>query len=157
MKINVKEIYPVFAWKWDIPSENDKMINVNERSIYVDYSSGKDELREDEDVCGICRAIYNKTCPNCKLPGEDCPVVVGECLHNFHVHCISKWINTDTSRGLCPMCRQPFELKKYVELNESQITFFEELKIRRESRVLEEYDDAVNVDLEREVGQGAPS
>ncbi len=29
---------------------------------------------EEEDVCGICRVPYDGCCPDCKLPGDDCPL-----------------------------------------------------------------------------------
>lgn len=37
-------------------------------------------------------------------------VLGGGCTHNFHLHCILKWLEQDTSKGLCPMCRQIFTL-----------------------------------------------
>ncbi|ANZ73912.1 BA75_00310T0 [Komagataella pastoris] len=39
-----------------------------------------------------------------------CPAI-GSCHHSFHMHCILKWLDTDTSKGLCPMCRQIFTLE----------------------------------------------
>ncbi len=40
------------------------------------------------------------------------------CHHAFHLHCIWKWLETDTSRGLCPMCRQPFHTDKSLPVNQ---------------------------------------
>ena len=30
-------------------------------------------------------------------------IVWGECSHVFHMHCLLKWISTDSSRQQCPM------------------------------------------------------
>lgn len=117
MKVTVNRVHSVFAWTWHIPKDNQ---DGNPEPI--------DDDDGDDDVCGICRASYNATCPGCKFPGDGCPLVVGECNHNFHVHCIYKWLDTTTSRGLCPMCRQPFQLKKGLAINDSQTATFRELR-----------------------------
>ncbi|CAI5756298.1 unnamed protein product [Candida verbasci] len=66
-----------------------------------------------KELCGICRVSFDSTCPNCKYPGDDCSIVLGlNCTHNFHLHCILKWLEQDTSKGLCPMCRQIFTFKQ---------------------------------------------
>lgn len=43
------------------------------------------------------------------LPGDDCPLVWGNCKHVFHIHCIVKWLNSQMNQQLCPMCRQPWK------------------------------------------------
>ncbi|KAH3898792.1 anaphase promoting complex subunit 11 SCDLUD_005129 [Saccharomycodes ludwigii] len=108
MLLEVNNVHCVCAWSWDIPS------NVNT----------KNNITYDDDVCGICRVSYNGTCPKCKIPGEKCPLVVGECSHNFHLHCITKWLLTPTSKGLCPMCRQFFSLRPDIDINKPQIEYF---------------------------------
>ncbi|RYF44762.1 MAG: hypothetical protein EOO38_17255 [Cytophagaceae bacterium] len=35
-------------------------------------------------------------------------VVWGECTHVFHMHCLLKWIDTESSKGQCPMDRRPW-------------------------------------------------
>ena len=47
----------------------------------------------NDDTCGICRVAFDGCCPDCKLPGDDCPLVWGACTHCFHIHCIMKWLN----------------------------------------------------------------
>lgn len=85
MKVNVKSWHGVSYWHWVVPN--------------------------DENLCGICRVSFDGTCPSCDYPGDQCPLVVGEsCHHNFHLHCITKWLETDASNGLCPMCRQEFKM-----------------------------------------------
>ncbi|CUM65519.1 uncharacterized protein PRCAT00003165001 [Priceomyces carsonii] len=94
MKVKVVEWHGVGTWHWKLASED------QDKSGYVD------------ELCGICRVAFDGTCPNCKYPGDDCPLVLGAgCTHNFHLHCILKWLEQDTSKGLCPMCRQVFTYK----------------------------------------------
>ncbi|EME48978.1 hypothetical protein DOTSEDRAFT_117894, partial [Dothistroma septosporum NZE10] len=83
MKVKIKAYNAVAEWKWNLPKDAD-------------------------DTCGICRVQFEGTCSKCKYPGDDCPIVIGECTHCFHMHCISDWIQSDASQGRCPMCRQVF-------------------------------------------------
>ena len=46
-KIKIRSWAPVAIWKWNVP---------------------------DEDVCGICRNPFEACCPECKVPGDDCPL-----------------------------------------------------------------------------------
>lgn len=88
MKVQIKEWHGVATWHWA-----------------ASLSSG-------DELCGICRVPFEGTCPNCKYPGDGCPLVLGEtCTHNFHLHCILKWLEQESSKGLCPMCRQRFTAK----------------------------------------------
>ena len=60
-----------------------------------------------DDDCGICRNSFDACCPDCKVPGDDCPPVSGECNHSFHIHCIVRWLDAQQQGGKqqCPMCR----------------------------------------------------
>jgi anaphase-promoting complex subunit 11 len=78
MKLNIKEWNTLSFWKWDV---------------------------KDEVLCGICRNSYDGTCPDCSIPGDACPLIVGECTHCFHMHCLLKWIQ---SKQTCPMDRKPW-------------------------------------------------
>lgn len=85
MKVNIKEWHGVATWHWDAAHNH------------------------GDELCGICRVPFDGTCPNCKYPGDSCPLILGKgCTHNFHLHCILKWLEQETSKGLCPMCRQIF-------------------------------------------------
>ncbi|GAV46622.1 hypothetical protein ZYGR_0A02150 [Zygosaccharomyces rouxii] len=126
MKVDIEEVHSVFAWTWHIPKDN---------------KDGSLEVDDDDDVCGICRASYNATCPSCKYPGDKCSLVVGECNHNFHVHCIYRWLDTTTSKGLCPMCRQLFQLKRGLAINDSQLEKFKELQLRKRTNTAGEFAD----------------
>ena len=72
---------------------------------------------EEDDVCGICRAPFDMTCPRptCLVPGDACPPVWGACTHAFHMHCIVKWLEMSASgseearKQECPMCRTAWE------------------------------------------------
>ncbi|PSN56627.1 Anaphase-promoting complex subunit 11 [Blattella germanica] len=66
----------------------------------------------NDDNCGICRMAFDGCCPDCKLPGDDCPLVWGQCSHCFHIHCIMKWLNSQQVHHLCPMCRQEWKFKE---------------------------------------------
>ena len=72
------------SWKWDVP---------------------------ENEVCGICRNAFEGVCPTCKIPGDDCPLIWGECSHVFHLHCLLKWLETDSSKQQCPMDRLPWQTR----------------------------------------------
>ncbi|KAK4775089.1 hypothetical protein SAY86_010024 [Trapa natans] len=65
-----------------------------------------------DETCGICRMAFDGCCPDCKLPGDDCPLIWGSCNHAFHLHCILKWVNSQTSQAHCPMCRREWQFKE---------------------------------------------
>jgi anaphase-promoting complex subunit 11 len=94
MKVKVKRVNAVAVWKWNVPND---------------------------DVCGICRVAFDGCCPDCHIPGDDCPILTGQCNHVFHMyfipqtpgklttrHCIEKWLHTPDSKQQCPMDRQPW-------------------------------------------------
>nr|CAD7450227.1 unnamed protein product [Timema bartmani]CAD7457052.1 unnamed protein product [Timema tahoe] len=66
----------------------------------------------NDDNCGICRMPFDGCCPDCKVPGDDCPLVWGQCSHCFHIHCIMKWLNSQQVHHQCPMCRQEWKFKE---------------------------------------------
>ncbi|KAJ1310660.1 hypothetical protein OPQ81_009190 [Rhizoctonia solani] len=92
MKVKVKHWHAVAHWKWDIGTESE--------------AQGDDE--DEEDVCGICRVAFEGCCPACKTPGDDCPLIWGQCTHVFHMHCLIKWIEQPASKQQCPMDRRPW-------------------------------------------------
>ncbi|KAI8900654.1 anaphase-promoting complex subunit 11 [Globomyces pollinis-pini] len=83
LKVKIHSWREVAVWKWNV----------------------------DEEVCGICQGPFEGTCPGCKVPGNDCPLLWGECTHVFHMHCILKWLATPASKGLCPMDRMEWKDK----------------------------------------------
>ncbi|KAF9490301.1 anaphase-promoting complex subunit Apc11 [Pleurotus eryngii] len=89
MKVKIKQWNAVAQWRWD--------------------TGNKDGADDGEgDVCGICRVPFEGCCPSCKVPGDDCPLIWGECSHVFHMHCLLKWIGTAASKQQCPMDRRPW-------------------------------------------------
>ncbi|MCP8716833.1 MAG: hypothetical protein M5E90_05370 [Asgard group archaeon] len=105
MKVKILEWKGYSTWHWDLSSTAPQ--------------SGYGYI---EELCGICRVSFDGTCPNCKYPGDECPIVLGGgCTHNFHLHCILKWLEQETSKGLCPMCRQIFTFKEQTPLLEDLI------------------------------------
>ncbi|KAL6140118.1 hypothetical protein ACLB2K_058419 [Fragaria x ananassa] len=36
-----------------------------------------------DETCGICRMAFDGCCPDCKLPGDDCPLIWGACNMHF--------------------------------------------------------------------------
>ncbi|XP_002988801.2 anaphase-promoting complex subunit 11 [Selaginella moellendorffii] len=64
-----------------------------------------------DDACGICRMAFDGCCPDCKMPGDDCPLIWGACNHAFHLHCILKWVNSQSPRPQCPMCRREWKYR----------------------------------------------
>ncbi|KAK7930760.1 hypothetical protein WMY93_007155 [Mugilogobius chulae] len=74
MKVKIRQWSGVASWLWVANDEN----------------------------CGICRMPFNGCCPDCKVPGDDCPLVWGQCSHCFHMHCILKWLNSQQVQQQCP-------------------------------------------------------
>nr|AAF36134.1 HSPC214 [Homo sapiens] len=56
----------------------------------------------NDENCGICRMAFNGCCPDCKVPGDDCPLVWGQCSHCFHMHCILKWLHAPAGAAALP-------------------------------------------------------
>jgi len=82
MKFSVTSYHAVAVWKWDThPTSSDqhKLYHYAAKpSGDGGYSYGDedddDDDDEEDDVCGICRLAFESTCPECKIPGDDCPL-----------------------------------------------------------------------------------
>jgi hypothetical protein len=50
--------------------------------------------------------------PDAKFPGDDSPVVWGQCGHAFHLQCITKWLNSQQvgAGRYCPL-HHPMHVK----------------------------------------------
>ncbi|KAM0748000.1 RING/U-box [Meredithblackwellia eburnea MCA 4105] len=102
MKITVNHQHAIAIWKWQLkpqPLPGQEAATGNQ---------DEEDEDDDDDVCGICRVAYDGCCPECKVPGDECPLIWGECTHVFHMHCLLQWINTESSKQQCPMDRRPW-------------------------------------------------
>ncbi|KGB75634.1 anaphase-promoting complex subunit 11 [Cryptococcus deuterogattii 99/473] len=104
MKVEVNSYRAVAYWIWDVSDEPHQLYH------YAPPDEVGIDDDDDQDVCGICQAAFESTCPDCKIPGDDCPLIWGECTHVFHMHCLLKWIGQkeDESQQQCPMDRRPW-------------------------------------------------
>ena len=63
------------------------------------------------DTCGICKEKLAEKCIECCIndsyTSPTCDLVLGECGHMFHVHCIKPWIKT---HSVCPSCNEPWAI-----------------------------------------------
>ncbi|XP_051147188.1 anaphase-promoting complex subunit 11 [Andrographis paniculata] len=92
MNIFLDQIVRKFAWRW--------------------HAVASWTWDAQDETCGICRMAFDGCCPDCKLPGDDCPLIWGSCNHAFHLHCILKWVNSQTPQAHCPMCRREWQFKE---------------------------------------------
>lgn len=83
MKIKIVSWDGVATWLWDI----------------------------EEVKCIICQNDFETPCPKCKIPGDDCVPVQGKCTHNFHLHCIERWLSEGKEK--CPLCRNKWDPKNW--------------------------------------------
>ncbi|CAD6888064.1 unnamed protein product [Tilletia controversa] len=81
MKVRIKNYRAVGYWVWD--------------------------TRDPDDVCGICQNNFDGCCAACSEPGDACPLLFGECTHEFHMHCIFKWLE-GSNNPICPLCKRPW-------------------------------------------------
>ncbi|KAI9480674.1 MAG: RING/U-box [Benjaminiella poitrasii] len=72
-------------------------------------SEWKWNVKEGDDVCGICHSAYENCCANCTMPGDDCPLIWGKCSHVFHLHCLWTWFDNSKNGERCPMDRSTWE------------------------------------------------
>lgn len=87
MKITVKSYNAVAAWRWNTKIANTPTLTTAghqkgtggdqamKEAAEAEEEEGEEEGDDDdEDVCGICQVPYEGCCPNCKIPGDDCPL-----------------------------------------------------------------------------------
>ncbi|KAL7339427.1 anaphase-promoting complex subunit 11 [Rhodotorula toruloides] len=105
MKITINHYHAVAMWRWNLRpvSTADQPTRDGE-----DAAMDEDDEEDEDDVCGICRVAFDGCCPDCKVPGDGCPPIWGECTHVFHMHCLMKWLDTESSKQQCPMDRRPW-------------------------------------------------
>ncbi|GAA5957811.1 hypothetical protein JCM3765_003773 [Sporobolomyces pararoseus] len=102
MKITINHYHAVASWRWNLKRDHSTQDPSNPNN------AEEEDDDDEEDVCGICRVAYDGCCPDCKVPGDSCPPIWGECTHVFHMHCLLKWLATESSKQQCPMDRRPW-------------------------------------------------
>ena len=65
MKVTIVTYNAVAAWKWSTSTDPHKIHR---------HAEPDEDDDDDDDVCGICQQAYESTCPECKVPGDDCPL-----------------------------------------------------------------------------------
>ncbi|CAI4231868.1 unnamed protein product [Auanema sp. JU1783] len=89
-----------------LPSKTGLKVKVNRLHITAEWKWTACE----NDTCGICRMPFEACCVDCSMPGDGCPLVLGQCRHPFHMHCILKWTETQNApKPQCPLCRQEWK------------------------------------------------
>ncbi|TBT97113.1 RING-H2 zinc finger domain-containing protein [Hamiltosporidium tvaerminnensis] len=83
VKISLKKIYATYSWKWDL----------------------------EDEMCGICQQSFEQMCSECTHP-VNCKPCIGSCKHAYHMHCVSKWLQ---SNKICPMCRKDWSYYKIFD------------------------------------------
>ena len=81
-RIKIKQVHMVASWTWNGPDE----------------------------LCGICHTELDGCAPEAQFPGDDSPVVWGQCSHAFHLSCIDEWCQKQNDAPTCPMCRRSWEI-----------------------------------------------
>ncbi|GAA5856391.1 hypothetical protein JCM5353_005648 [Sporobolomyces roseus] len=111
MKITINHYHAVASWKWNLKHPSHNLTQQDPSQPHPqdpDLDEASEEDDDEDDVCGICRVAYDGCCPDCKIPGDTCPPIWGECTHVFHMHCLLKWLATESSKQQCPMDRRPW-------------------------------------------------
>jgi hypothetical protein len=72
MKLTILSYNCVAAWKWNASTEPHQLYTYAERGPDGQIQQTDDE--DDDEVCGICQSAFESTCPECKVPGDDCPL-----------------------------------------------------------------------------------
>ncbi|GAA5903822.1 hypothetical protein JCM6882_001324 [Rhodosporidiobolus microsporus] len=109
MKVTIDHWHGVATWQWQLKSTGTAAAAADGATQPAqDEAAEQEEEEEDDedDVCGICRVAFDGCCPDCKVPGDGCPPIWGECTHVFHMHCLMKWLATESSKQQCPMDRR---------------------------------------------------
>ena len=118
MKVTIEEWNAVASWRWDMPEDDVCGI------CRVQFDGTCPTCKYPGDDCTLCRsrffslfaAFYGRNIEKLMM------IVIGKCGHSFHMvdmklsfdvretkrgqHCLLTWIQQDSSKGLCPMCRQ---------------------------------------------------
>jgi RING-box protein 1 len=68
----------------------------------------------DVENCAICLNALSERCIDCTVDmsaAEECLQVWGTCNHQYHVHCINKFLRS-RSLAKCPLCQGDWEAQR---------------------------------------------
>ena len=74
MKVTVNKFEAVALWGWNLKPPTARSGTALGANKAGDDQEDEDEQDADDDVCGICRVAYDGCCPDCKTPGDGCPL-----------------------------------------------------------------------------------
>ena len=83
MKVTINKFDAVALWRWNLkpptsrpsPGSGAGAQPAGEDGQAEDEDDDEDDDDDEEDdVCGICRVGYDGCCPDCKTPGDGCPL-----------------------------------------------------------------------------------
>ena len=135
MKVTIKKWHAVATWRWDMPE--DEVCGI----CRVQFDGTCPTCKYPGDDCTLRRLTGSVVSPAKTLTWS---IVIGKCGHSFHMvfftlfchqkntgadhilfqHCILTWIQQDSAKGQCPMCRQSkqaFENKGIYFLIQSRV------------------------------------
>jgi RING-box protein 1 len=67
----------------------------------------------ENDTCAICHNQLMVPCISCEAEpnhASECTVAWGHCSHQYHFHCITRWLKT---RSTCPLDDTEWEFVQY--------------------------------------------
>lgn len=119
MKVAIKEWNAVATWHWNIPE--DEVCGI----CRVQFDGTCPTCKFPGDDCALGEGHFLLPIP-CWILIMMAIIVQGRCNHAFHMvrprnehfkleldwstllkqHCLMTWIDLESSKGLCPMCRQ---------------------------------------------------
>eukprot|EP00792_Barthelona_sp_PAP020_P009119 TRINITY_DN3272_c0_g3_i2.p1 TRINITY_DN3272_c0_g3~~TRINITY_DN3272_c0_g3_i2.p1 ORF type:complete len:103 (-),score=24.70 TRINITY_DN3272_c0_g3_i2:186-494(-) len=67
-----------------------------------------------QEGCAICQGQLHDVCPYADQNVDPCSILVGNCKHAYHKHCLNNWLKNDSR---CPMCSAPFEVADEIHFN----------------------------------------
>jgi len=63
--VTVNNYHAIAIWRWKLRDSGEAA---------GEGGGEAEEDDEDDDVCGICRVAFDGCCPDCKVPGDECPL-----------------------------------------------------------------------------------
>lgn len=76
MKITINNYHAIALWRWNLKAglQQQQPANTQPAAVGEEEEEEEEDDDDDDDVCGICRVAYDGCCPDCKTPGDECPL-----------------------------------------------------------------------------------